>query len=512
MDLPNEIYLSVFVRLNRTDLKSCRLVSTLWCSCASKFLFDEICVSSAKVDLEAFETITQSALLSGCVRHLRYDGTEFLKGLSKQQYINELWNQKPQFVEDEKENFLPWDTTDAEINEWVNVVTCNRLSFQETLEKFQTSQLIEKGYQEYQRQATYQQSLLGSDHLLQRLTQGLRKLESLRSVTLEGSWRYMRRFKQRETGSYLARHWDPYHCRPQSWCWGEASPYLNEDIWYTHNGPDGARHYRMVTSALVQSRRHITSFASFTNFGTFHHLSPGLPPTLFGSSGYATRERMEDVDMDLIAFSNLERFALRLAAYAKSWEEGEATPKIFKNIDHLPRLLQSMQHLKHLELNLSPDLSAPPILYTNEQVFPKGTIWPSLRSLILIDLSITAMDLLHFVLYRTPNLKHLKLGGISLLEGTWEGFFEALAQSRHLSSFNLADDTYLFHRGGQDFLTDERDFPGSEDLENYVVRGGRHPCLNKDQPDSAARKYLDQFDDLIREHLVQLGDASNKAA
>ena len=51
-------------------------------------------------------------------------------------------------------------------------------------------------------------------------------------------------------------------------------------------------------------------------------------------------------------------------------------------------------------------------------------------------------------------------------------------------------DTYFFHHDGEDFWEDEYHETLYENLEAYVVNGGRHRCLADGQPNSAARAFL----------------------
>ena len=89
-----------------------------------------------------------------------------------------------------------------------------------------------------------------------------------------------------------------------------------------------------------------------------------------------------------------------------------------------------------------------------------------------------------------PKLNELAIGEIRLLEGTWKGVFECLRQSHQLSKFTIDYDTYFFHHDGEDFWEDEYHETLYDDLEAYVVNGGRHPCLADGQPNSAARAFL----------------------
>jgi hypothetical protein len=502
MQLPNEIYLSIFALLERTDLKTSRIVSKTWCACASTLLFDQIYVSSAREDLEIFEAVAQHPLLSRCVRRLKYDATEFIEALTLRQYIAELWIQTGQYSS--YGDSSSYQTNNHEVNEWVRSRMFENISLCEVLIRFRDSQLVRRGYQSYKEHAVFQQAALKSGQFLRRLTQGLQKLESLEAVALEGSWVYQ--YKTAElgkpcTGSYLARNWNSHYCKPRDWRWGEIFQIWSEDPEMWKSSPDGTQSYKIVITALAQAHCHIRSFIVGKDGG---YRSLGLPPTLFDLSGQADCRQKELSTIGAKAFAKLESFVLgRLQNHVRYGKTGGRTPEKFDNIDGLPLILGLMDHLKHLELTLSRDPYKPPMFYSDIQTLPKAKVWQNLESLTLAYLSITAGGLVGLLLCQTPNIRHLKIAGIGLSEGSWEAVIEALSHSQQLDSFEMGLDGYLFHHGGEGFGADDYDTAIFRDLEKYVVWGGRHPCLEDHQPDSSAHEWLQEFDPTLRDHIVQ---------
>ena len=502
MHLPNEILLSLLGYLDGTDLKSSRLVSQAWCACASQYVFEEIYVSSAKDNLEVFEAIAQHPLLKTCARRLIYDGTEFREPTSKRRYIERLCDQKPYIFDKASSR----DISDPAINEWIDAVVLKRRSSEFARRKFKKSPLIERGYQCYKENARYQQAAITSGQFYQRLIQGLKALTSLTSVTLEGSWPVLDRkdIERRYTGSYLARHWGRLYCIPQCWRWGTLDGGHVVDPRSTRDGPDGSQHFRTMVSALAEAQVHLTSFSvAYDHHQLSRYLEspigclPGVPPTVFDTAGPMTRCRSVSSDLMAAVFSHLEQFILSVATWAEESKEGKSTPEQYPNIQGLPNVLQSMHQVKDLELKLSTDLNQPPsdyTLYNIEDVLPKDTVWPCLKRVSLIDLSATATGLIHCLLRQMPNLCMLEIGGINLLEGTWESFFEAIAQSKHFLFLLFEWDTYLYHDDGSDFWDWAEKDTLYDDLQDYIVFGGRHPCLSDDQPDEAATDYLKEFD------------------
>lgn len=184
-----------------------------------------------------------------------------------------------------------------------------------------------------------------------------------------------------------------------------------------------------------------------------------------------------------MAFSRLENLALCLVTYG---QEIMSNAELFENLPGLRSLLASMVELKHLELSLSAGYGDPPKFYTYDQVFPKDKRWDNLESFSLREFSIKATDLVHLLQHRIPKLNELAIGEIRLLEGAWEDVFECLRQSHQLSKFTIDYDMYSSTKAfGK--MSNTRLY---DDLEAYVVNGGRHPCLADEQPNSAAHAFL----------------------
>lgn len=131
-------------------------------------------------------------------------------------------------------------------------------------------------------------------------------------------------------------------------------------------------------------------------------------------------------------FSGLEHFDFTLA-----WYYEYRTPMICEDVNDLQFLLTSMDHLKSLRLRLSRDCSEDPTFYIYEQVFSAAKVWSKLRTLKLQFMSTTATDLLLLLVFQMPALRHLELGDIKLLEGTWHSMIEGLKESNQLVHWDL---------------------------------------------------------------------------
>ena len=94
-----------------------------------------------------------------------------------------------------------------------------------------------------------------------------------------------------------------------------------------------------------------------------------------------------------------------------------------------------------------------------------------------------------------PNLRELTLLYVNLFEGQWEGVIEFLKTSMYLLSFPTKY-WRCSHPRGERFPAGppaER-LAFSKEIEDYVVDGGRHPCLRADEDDAASKKYLSDLD------------------
>ena len=220
MHLPNELLVLITEYLDCSDLKSARLVSKLWCSCASEFLFKKIYVSANKIDLDIFNAITNHPLLSKCVRCLVYDGSEFILDYSKIAYLDQLRSQTSKIFSRNTNRLL--DCQDKEACDWVTAVVGKHQSESEaTIERLRDSKFITQGYEKYHEHAVYQHHSLRSGSFVDDLTQGLRKLPLLISIEVEDAWSMSSHVNP--LGSPLSRSWDPLHAYPTRWAWEETS-------------------------------------------------------------------------------------------------------------------------------------------------------------------------------------------------------------------------------------------------------------------------------------------------
>ena len=468
MALPNELILEVCKCLAKRDLKTCRLLSKSWSNAASECLFRKIYISPRKEDIEVFNLITQHTQLSHCVKRLEYDGTTFSPCYTEHGFRRYL---RARGLVDCNSHFI---------------LTCVNNTDQQYI---QAPKSCSEGHREWKARDEYQQRIVKNGDFLQTLTRGLRKLDLLNSVEVRNTWgiwepsdhcmklgpvENMTKYSSNPYfyASPFGRAWGLFRPKPHSWVSVTAgtSGTSQEEIFAT-----GREEFQIITTALSQSQRHILSF----------HISS--PPV----STFDLNVTESLANHSINAYSSLEDLTLNIDDY-----DGEVDMLVkYGSLPSLQALLGSMGGLRRLEMALPCDVSHGDACFNYRQIFPTdGTQWTRLIKLDIAALAISVDDLVNLLTAKTPNLRELIISDIELLGGPWEGVIEFLKTSMHLLSFRVYDCSKLKHLEGRVFLGD-----GEEDdeslvfhakIEEYVVSGGRHPCLRPDEDVSASRRYL----------------------
>ena len=467
MHLPNELVLDVFQSLGRTDLKSARLVCKSWYPCASHFLFDKIYVAPNKIDLQVFEAITQHPILKTCVRHLVYDASVFAPDLTKESYV-EAFLQQMSLVMDKGE--ASPENTDPQIVDLV--YDCNR-RISEVYRDWEKQQIaiwkdhsfFHPGYQAYQEHSVYQERALQSGKFLQTLVLGLSRIGLLESVSLQGAWTplVVANLGEHHYGTPLARRWNPFHCFPRRWRWE----------------PGMDRHFGIITTALARAKTHIGHIDEFAIDGDFSTNESYLEKD---------RARVNGLGSGIAALSGIKRLH-----FDHTWDYLELSgPKDDANVEGLLKLLGLMQSLQRLHISTSS-------YYIYDTVFFKVMTWNNLEDLALKRLASTSTDLLHLLLIQMPRLRHLAVRYLDLIdENCWASVMECLRQFHHFTTLKMKHQRWLNSSCKEPHVCDVAG------LVDYVMNGGRHPCLSKTQPTSASEAYMLQIDASLRDSLYDM--------
>lgn len=469
--LPNELIIQVLSHLAKHELKTTRLVSKTWSYLASEPLFDKLYISPREEDIRVFKLVTQHPQLRRCVTTLEYDATRFAPDISISTYVRRLLDCTPLDYSGDMmtmHKIRKRENLDPQIDEYLNVcMTCQdrmhvSLAFEE--EKFKDFDFVIDGWRSWQECATYQEKYVNSGDFLRIMVCGLRSLNRLNSVLVCQEWDIWRYdpFKSHYYNSPFGRTWHIFRAQPLYWKYDGTPKHGFENFW-------------VLTTALAAAQTRLRHFATRS-----------LPSIVFDTVEHA-KESMVECSID--AFSGLESLSLTLRYDA--WR-GET-----RKLSGLQSLLRSMTGLKILNLCLSEKNTRPE--FTLEQILPTTEVhWMKLSSLELESVSTPAKDLVQLLAVRMSKLQVLHLLAIQLVEGSWEGVIESMKNSMHLQDFSLLVCWVSPHLGRcrlnrsgkwKRALKDGGDVCNS-DVEEYVLRGGRHPFLHPDEPDSASEKYL----------------------
>ena len=461
MALPNELILDICGYLPKPDLKACRLVSKSWSASASVYLFSKIYISPREEDIEVFNLISQNGQLSRCVRTLEYDGTNFSNRTraSKDEYIKILSNQVIHYP---KLYLTCLGDKDTELTQFIK--SC--LKMPNTIQKdFRNFNFISEGYREWEDHNKRQRRILMNGEFIKILICGLGKLELLNSVKITSDWPTCDLRDEHLTrdrtypyfyGSPFGRAWQLSHPKP---CRRFST----------------AESFNIITTALSQSQRQLRSLRVFR-----------LPISVFNPNQNGILK-----NSSISAYSSLEHLVL---VFNCPYQEAHVEP----SLPVIQALLGSMGRLRSLQLSMASvrGFRGPPSDMHWKVFLADGTQWIALTKLILFGFVVSVKNLCHLLKIRMPNLRELSFREVELLEGRWEGVIEFLKTSMRLLSFPLQDYWRNYHQRGEIFpegLLAERLAMG-KDIENYVVNGGRHPCLCADEDDSASTRYLSDLD------------------
>lgn len=514
MHFPNELVEAIIQSLPGHGLKSARLVSKTWCSYASIFLFKKIYIAPNRLDLEVFNAITQHPVFSKYVRHLVYDDTEFVPDLTKRGYVKGLWSQTALMFDMGK---LGQQDPDPQINDWVADVARMDFSLRDVVDKWEHCDFICHGYEEYRECSIYQQGALRHGEFSESLVQGLSNLVFLETVTLGGGWPVPVPTSPCELlhGTPLARSWKPFHCLPHARSWEVGNS--REDLY------GRMRPHRILNAALVDAQRHIDEFAISRNCvhgmypytckridaplrpeplgsGIANFFAPRASPEIFGKTDPM---RPCTLSLDTATFSGPKRLHLRLGSCDEALTSAHCDSmaglqKLLKSTHLLrrPNLDSSFAIKPHPSRDLHDDFAWPYLLdhipdqYWHRRIYHPRATHANLEEVALHNLATSATNLLYVLLIQMPNLKHLELGPTRLLDGSWESVIECLRQFNHFTTFQYQGERILECDNGN--------------INEYVMHGGRHPCLLDEQPTFASEVYMFEISPLLRQTVFSM--------
>lgn len=481
--LPIELQLTILGYLEKEDLKKVRLISQRWCSLAIPLLFNKVYISYRLLDLKTFGECAAHPVISQAIKEVVYDISHFRADLTLEEYLDQLTSDLSKIFYKEK----PFEPPNQQFHHYINAVISDPLLLTSDQDEFQSSHanddFVIEGYRVWRKHAKFEKLASRKGILSAALCYGFGAFVNLRSVIVENcifkTNRHESRSMDRSTlsctysGSPVTRGWNPLHARPN----------------HRDNKPDNIdRHFRTIAQALSVTKRTTGRIIPKFRVLLSESTSLGLPVT--------TLQTTEDVDYDFYwaimgVCANLKSFAIRTTIM----DRGEFLRD--EALGMLPDLLADMEGLENLEVDLQgrfkmdhPDHVSH---HNFDQLFPFDNTWPHLVSLHISGLSTKASVFLTFLAFKLPKLRRLSLNNIELLDGHWEGVISMMA-GIGLDDFTLAGCVpCLTSRGRLRFEgpkpdADDMESDFFDDIEDYVVNGGRHPCL---PPNSESRN--DQY-------------------
>jgi len=446
--LPAELKIMIMDYLECGELKALRLVSWDWSTLVTPMLFWQVYISPRKLDLEVFNNITQHPVLSTYIEEVVYDASHFEINISRRAYFDRLCDNITKiFIR--KGQDLEWPSG--------HLVTSLKSgqTHNELYNKHKYDHFVEEGYRDWQRHSWYEGWTTSHRVLSETLCEGVKRTSNMNSFIVTGRlWRkHLRETSSLDpaySGCPSTRRWKALYARP-------TLPSDNEQIELA---------FRTAACALqlTQNLRSLDLFNSMYDIEPY----PGLL-TL-------DRPLMTDsvLNSAIQACARLVTFCFTVGS-SLHYNNGEA-------LSNLPRMLSHMPCLRNLTLDLS--------FQSCGQIFPQACEWPQLTCLDITFLEVGGYELVSLMVKKLPKLQWLDLFGIHLSNGSWEGVVEGMRRLTSLRHVSLGDPKY--HKSNA-LVSNQPDSDWRcpqflKEIEDYVVWGGRHPCLS---PEAAPEESLD---------------------
>lgn len=471
---PNELILRVLGCLKKHELKTARFVCKTWCQYASESLFKKLYISPREEDIKVFESVTQHPQLCRCVKELEYDATRFSSSLSRFKYFSSVCAFTYSYQERFSKTYNAQNIRDfdPQMHAFITLLNgdnlWNRNGITLAYQECKDYDFLVEGYRKWLETASFQDSCIRSGDFARILISGLRNLGRLESLYVCNSWdtHLPEDIPPHQAHCYnspFGRTWTIFRARPEVTAWDFHYPVQPNENDHSTEFDD----FWIITTALAHAQKRMRRLGTRI-----------LSPIVFDHNHMVD----DRVKCSVNVYSHLETLDL---SFSQNQPASNSPSRLLS-------ILESTTRLRKLRLSFLENYLRQGVLFAVEEVLPSTGKWMLLTFLSLNGMSTSAMNLRQLLTVGTPKLKVLTLGNIGLLQGRWEGVVEAMKQSMHLSVWFVLDS--LTHLGGQKFITGDGVHKSDSKwifiLGNYVVNGGRHPCLLPDELDSASDKFL----------------------
>lgn len=455
--LPAELKLLILDHLKFPEFKAMRLVSRVWSSLVTPMLFWHVYISPRKLDVEIFSNITYHPILSTYVREIVYDASRFELNISRYDYFDRLCdNILKSFVRKGQDLEWPHDHL-------VTAVKSGQPQ-DEIYKKHKYDRFVEEGYCEWQRHSWYEEYSINHGVLNETLCEGVKRMSNMSSFVVTGElWNNhlneTTSLDSAYSGCPSSRKWKALYARPlRDW-----------DNEHMESAFQNAACALRFAQSLTWLQLFIGMFETKSSRGLPALDQQPIPKALLTSA--------------INACTSVKSLTIHLQSRLRD--------NCREILGILPEMLGRMKCLQELTLSLI-SIDA---IHNYDQIFPRTGEWPQLGFLHIIGLKISGYELVSLIAKKLPKLDWLCLLHIELSNGSWEGVIEGLRRLTHLSTLRLSGEQVddLRHNHGASFVSTRLDPAYThaqfrKEIEDYVVLGGRHPCL---PPEAASEASLD---------------------
>lgn len=205
----------------------------------------------------------------------------------------------------------------------------------------------------------------------------------------------------------------------------------------TLNLADAFWRFWILTHALSMSQKKVSCFSTDVR----------IPPAVFESRKPDNWTGVSSPGLEFAPILQAYRGLKILKLWFNNYNQGHPRQNVDRNLIGLQVVLKSMTNLEYFDLRLPGDgWLAPSRHCPYEFVFPRNGLWANLKGVSLHHLAACTQELVHLLLIQMPDLKHLHIGTIDLLNGNWPAMIELLKCSARLDTFNIFQVSWLYQR------------------------------------------------------------------
>lgn len=532
MNLPNEVTLMVLAHLPKRDLKQARLVCKDLASLGASILVGTLYISPRETDMVVFDAITQHPTIRHSVKHLFYDTAQFKKQTTRQ-YLRRL---QEQFTSLDFNNIREQNIEVQQVIKHIEKSARCSLSNLYKRSKSIINQCwrhpaLSDGFQHYALLADQHHHIL-SQSWFSRVVQGLGAIGRIHAVTIGNSFDPRNGPKicidpsqkvdesyqvedvtggndypgydgnrdnrtghtsfvllsladmiigRRSVGSPVARQWPFTSLQPASTRIFDGARAVKPEESIAHGRSEGSHEFLQLMQLLALTKKQ----PAFLSIMASRRFEAGLPSSIFGRVWPGHIRSLGD-------YKGLRVLRLKFGfCHFDYTGPRDLQFHLLKPIFHNMSLLEELS----LHLPFYPFLRED--VHNNFlQVFPPTTKWrlEKLHSLSLYGLSTSYSDLIGTLFLSLPNLKHLRLGAIRLIDGNWGDIIEGLRDAKNLLScefsFWLKGEIGPFPSFGKEEL---------ESLSEYVLHRRDYPIASSRCVPTSFLEGLERLQMTVRE-------------